>query len=329
MTVIRLAMLARDEADRIAGVAAACGDLVDDYVVLVDRRTTDDTEAAIRRELGDGGRVLPFTFEDFAQARNELFYCARAGLGKEDFILLADPDSPPSGTLPPDLDPCDVWDCEWRMGDSVSYSLPILVRATLDASYVGACHELLHHAGVPGTAPHLKVDVPAKPFNRERAEGYLALLERDWQTDPRAAFYRATTLHDLGRFPEAIAAYLQRAGMLGTAEETYLCLLRAGALHLAYDIEGGTALLERAHRYRPSRLEATYALAQRAIAEGRWADAITLAQRGLETPRSQDRIFVDRRCERVGLSEVQALAFGSLANTAARLDTLVTMEATP
>lgn len=322
---VRLAMLARDEADRMAGVAAACGDLVDDYVVLVDRRTTDETAAAIARELGDAGRVLPFTFENFSQARNELFWVARAGLGREDFILLADPDSPPTGTLPVELGSADVWECEWRMGDT-AYRLPILVRASLEASYQGACHELLAHAGSLGDATEMHVDVPAKPFSRERAEGYLELLEADWRTDARSAFYRATTLQDLGRHPEAAAAYLQRAAMLGWAEETYLCLLRAGTLQIGWDIETGKALLERAHAYRPSRLEATYQLAQLALRENRPALALELAQRGLRMPRSTDRLFVDRRCERVGLGEVQQLAFAALAGGAAQLDTLITEE---
>lgn len=325
--MIRLCMLARDEAHRIADVAEACGGLVDDYVVLVDDRTTDDTDAAIARELGDNGRVLPLSFENFAQARNELFYCARAGLGAGDYLLLADPDSPPRGTLPAELT-ADVYDCEWRSGP-IAYRLPILVRADLpELHYEGACHELLVgwdmvYAPLTG----LWVDVHPKAGGVDRSAQYIELLSRDADSSPRSAFYLAATLEDAGRHPEAICAYLKRAQMLGWAEETYLCLHRAGVLMRPYDLEQAEHLLERAHRYRPTRLEAVAELARIANDRHLSADAVELCLAGLRMPRSTDRLSVNRYLERGALQAELTRAVAGL--TAAVQTVTLTPEEAP
>lgn len=322
--MIRLCMLARDEADAIAGVAEACGDLVDDYCVLLDHRSTDETDAAIVRELGEWGRVIPFRFRDFADARNQLFQHARQGLGAGDYLLLADPDSPPRGDLPAEL-AADVYECEWEQG-GVSWRLPILVRATLEASYVGACHELLHHSGTLEHADRMYVNVAGKPPSPERWQTYAELLERDAATNPRSAFYLARTLTDLGRPLEAAGWYLLRAQMLGWVEETYLSLLNAGELLKPYDAESGRGLLERARRYRPERLEAVHALAVLANQQRRHGEAVELATAGLLMPRSSDRLLVNRWAEREGLQAQLALALGELAAAASTV-TLTAEEA--
>lgn len=321
---VRLCMLARDEAHRIAGVGEACGDLVDDYVVLLDHRTEDDTARAVERELGEGGRIIPFRFRDFARARNDLFHHARKGLGAGDYLLLADPDSPPRGELPAELT-ADVYDCEWRSG-SFTNRLPILVRADLPLRYEGACHELLvgDFAGYT-PAPELWVDVAEKPDNPERHAAYLDLLAGD-RDSPRSAFYYARTLEDLHRDPEAVAAYLQRAQMLGWEEETWFCLYRAGVLMRPYDLDTARRLLERARAYRPSRLEAVAELARIANEERRHADAIELSLAGLGLPRSTDRLLVNRHAERDALQAALALGLGELA-AAASAATLNTEEA--
>lgn len=285
----------------MAGVAEACGDMVDDYCILVDHRTEDDTDAAIVRELGDGGWTVPFRFRNFADARNQLFVHARSGLGAGDYLLLADPDSPPRGELPATLG-ADVYDCEWHNGNMV-YRLPILVRADLPGlRYEGAVHELL--TGWDGTYAPLDdawVDVPPKVGGADRTAQYLELLSADADTSPRSAFYLARTLEDAGRHPEAICAYLKRAQMLGWVEETFYCLYRAGVLMRPYDLEQAQHLLERAHRYRPTRLEPVFELARLANDQHRYGDAAELAISGLKLPQSDDRLFVDRHLERPGL----------------------------
>lgn len=311
-------MLARDEAHRMADVAEACGDLVDDYCVLVDHRTEDDTHGAIARELGDAGRVIPFEFVDFAQARNALFAAARAGLGAGDYLLLADPDSPPRGRLPADLS-ADVYDCEWRNGEQ-TYRLPILVRADLDVRYEGACHELLVGWDTGYTLlEDAWVDVLPREGGEDRTARYVELLSADADTNARSAFYLARALEDGDRAPEAICAYLKRAQMLGWDEETFYCLYRAGVLMRPYDRATERALLERARVYRPGRLEPVAELARLANDEHRSADALELCLAGLRSPRSSDRLFVNRNLERGGL---QAELMRAVAGLTAAVSTV-------
>ncbi len=324
MTHVRLCMLARDEEAAIPLVAQAVGDLVDDYVVLVDHRSADDTEGAIERELGPG-TIRPFQFRNFAQARNELFDAARSGLDADDYLLLVDPDSPPRGSLPPDLREADCWSCAWRLGTD-EWSLPILVRVGLDCHYEGAAHELL--VGVsPVWTPSLVVSVAPKPFDRERASEWVEMLRPGAERgEPRAAFYLARTLRDLGRRGEAIEWYLRRAQMgdAGWIEETFLCLVDAGTLLISLDLDLARVLLERAAAFRPDRLEPLYHLAWIANYEGDHQAALALATFGVNKPRSTDALFVNRWVERHGLVEEMNKA---IAGGARPPEPITTMEA--
>lgn len=324
MTHVRLAMLARDEEAAIPLVARAVGDLVDDYVVLVDHRTTDDTEGAIERELGPG-ITQPFRFRDFAHARNWLFDVARRDLDADDYLLLVDPDSPPTGSLPPDLREADSWSCTWQLGTD-AWHLPILVRVGVDCHYEGAAHELL--VGVsPVWTPLLSVSVASKPFNPERAAEWAEALRPGAEAgEPRAAFYLARTLRDLGRRGEAIEWYLRRAQMgdAGWIEETFVCLLDAGVLLIALDLDLARVVLERAAAFRPERLEPLYHLAWIANYEGDHEAALALATFGVNKPRSSDALFVNRWVERHGLVDEMNKA---IAGGARPPETITTMEA--
>jgi hypothetical protein len=310
---VRLAMLARDEEANIADVAEAVGDLVDDYVVLVDHRSSDDTEGAIERELGTAGRIVQFRFRDFADARNQLFHHARPGA---DYLLLVDPDSPPRGALPADLGAAAAWSCTWRDG-ALDWHLPILVRADADCRYEGAVHELL--VGVsPVWTPSLKVEVKPKPERPERAAEFVEMLRPGAERgEPRDTFYLARTLKGMGRVGEAIEWYLRRAQMgdAGWVEETFLCLLDAGQLLIQLDVELARSLLERASEYRPGRLEPLYWLAWIANWEGNAKLAQEIALVGATSPLSTDALFVNRWMERHGMVEQLNAAQKTLATT--------------
>lgn len=293
-------MLARDEAERLPAAARLLADLYDDWVLLIDDRTTDDTELVARASLEGPGRVERFEFRDFASARNRLFAAARPGA---DYLLLADPDSPPSGTLPEPLDAAS-YSCSWWNGVD-EWHLPILVRADAACRYEGAVHELL--VGVsPVWTPDLRVEVKPKPARPERAAEFIELLRPAAERgEPRAAFYLARTLKDAGRRGEAIEWYLRRAQMgdAGWVEETFICLLDAGVLLLPLDVELARTLLRRAHKYRPSRIEPLYHLAWLSNWEGCAECAARIALQGVQTPRSTDALFVNRWAERHGLVE--------------------------
>jgi tetratricopeptide (TPR) repeat protein len=248
---VRLAMLARDEEERMAGVAAACEGLYDDWVILLDDRDAGATEPAARAALAGEGVVVEHTFHNFAQARNLLFDVARDGLEPSDYLLLVDPDSPPTGVLPGLIH--DWYECAWRSGQ-LEWRLPILVRAGLAARYVGAAHEVLVIDGphtAAALAEELHVAVQPKPTSVERLETYLDLLLPDAASNPRSAYYLARTYRDLGRKGEALEAFLRCVQMPQWDEQVYCALLEAGSLASELDWEYAAVLVDRAHALRP------------------------------------------------------------------------------
>lgn len=316
-------MLARDEADRMAGVAAACEGLYEDWVILLDDRSTDETEAAARSALAGDGLVVEHTFRDFAQARNLLFDVARDGLAEEDFILLVDPDSPPTGTLPGLIH--DWYECAWRSGQ-LEWRLPILVRASLAARYVGAAHEVLVVDGPhenAALAEELSVLVAPKETSEARLETYLDLLLPDATTNPRSAYYLARTYRDLGRKGEALEAFLRCVQMPQWDEQVYCALLEAGSIASELDWEYAAILFERAHALRPLRADGLYWIAWTANRRGDPERAAAACAQALQLPPSSDRLFVNRWAEREGILLELALTITTLRDR----DGLATMEA--
>jgi len=283
-------------------VAEACAGLYDSWVVLTDDRTVDDTALAAGEHLEGPGAVHPFTFEDFSQARNLLLEQARIGLDpEEDFILLADPDSPPRGVLPGLAR--DWYSCTWRQGQT-EWQMPVLIRAGVECHYEGAAHEILRLPATATSAPaeELLVVVAPKAFSSERFELYLELLLPDATENPRSAFYLARTYADLQRRGEAIEAYLRRAQMgHGVIEETYLSVLNAGILLVPLDVELARVLLERARRLRPGRVETLYHLAWLANATSDPERAAGYCAEAVQMPPSSDGLFVNRWAEREGI----------------------------
>lgn len=305
MTTIRLAMLCRDEAERLPAVAERVG-LIHAVTILLDDRTTDataDVAHELWSDLPGGGEVIPFAFEDFGQARNSLLDVARASSEPDDYLLLLDPDSLPDGDLPETLD-LDAYTCTWRWGvHGEEWPRAILLRAGADAHYEGAVHEVLAIHGSVGHLPAVTVDavVTAGP---ERLEFIERVLRRDAATSPRSAFYLAQTLADLGRTDEAFGWYMRRAAMGdGWAEETYLATYNAACLIERLDWKIACELWQRASAIRPGRSEPLWQLARAANARGDHSEALSWAALGLRVGPSTDSLRVNRWVERVGLPD--------------------------
>jgi tetratricopeptide (TPR) repeat protein len=309
---VRLCMLARDEAEQMVGVASACEGLYDDWIVLMDDRTVDETETAAHELLAGSGSVVRFRFEDFAQARNALFAAARPGA---EWLLLADPDSPPTGTLPGLVH--SWYECAWREGFQ-EWKLPILVRAELDCRYEHPAHELLvvPNGEPAGFADQLRVHVQPKELSPLREEWIATLLKPTAATDSRDAFYYARTLDRLGRQGEAIEAYLRCAQLPQWDEQIYICLLSAGRLMRGIDADLADALLVRAHEFRPARAEALHELANLANTRGDHARAAAYCAKALQLPRSDDRLFVNRWSEKDGILVEMGRAVNAMQSAA-------------
>jgi tetratricopeptide (TPR) repeat protein len=296
-------MLARDEAARLPAVAERVG-LIGAVTILLDDRTADDTAAVAERLWGGlpgGGEVVPFSFDDFGQARNLLLETARASCDPDDYLLLLDPDSLPDGDLPEHLD-LDAYSCTWRWAGE-EWPRVILLRAGADASYEGAVHEVLSVRGSVGHLPAVTVDavVTAGPERLVMIEG---ILRRDADTSPRSAFYLAQTLNDLGRTDEAFGWYMRRAAMgYGWVEETWFATYLAGCLIERLDWKFAVELWQRAYAMRPGRAEPLYQLARAANVRGDYSEALSWASLGLRVGPSSDTLRVNRWIEQEGLSD--------------------------
>jgi tetratricopeptide (TPR) repeat protein len=296
---IRLCIIARDEAERIAPLAEAVDGLITSAYVLIDDRTTDETREACEEAWGELLTVELGEFTDFAQFRNLALSRARDGLADGDYLLLLDPDSLPHGGLDPDSLSEPAYSCTWRY-HGAEWSRVILLRADQHAIYEGAAHEVLDVVGTD--LPDLWVDAVVSA-DRERLASIAAALRHDAATNPRSAFYLAQTLRDLGRPDEAFGWYMRRAAMgAGWAEETYMATYEAACLIEVYDYELAATLWRRCLTI-CRRSEALYQLARQANQRGYHGEALAWASQALQLGPSACTLFVNRWVETEGISQ--------------------------
>jgi tetratricopeptide (TPR) repeat protein len=299
MPHVRLAMITRNEAATLPALAKAVDGLIDSWIIVDNGPSTDGTPRVARDVFGH----LPGTVHqsalpqfDFAAARNELLDLAsEPGV----YLMLLDPDSPPVGRFNPSelTEPVytcvvrDRYDCEWHM--------PFLVNSDLGARYVGRAHEYLDTGETPLTLlPGIHIHRKGAGATRARHEWYLEVLADD--PTPRAAFYIANTLRDLGRTQEAVEAYVRRAGMTGNAQETFWSIYQVGCLLEPTDPATARRVYLDAFGYRPSRAEPLHHLARLANNTGEHHTALAYAEKALTLPPSSDELFVERWIERWG-----------------------------
>lgn len=307
---LRLAMLARDEAKRLPVIAEQLGDRIQSVVILLDDRTIDDTAEVAEQLWGHlDGRVVPFTFEHFKQARDQLLAEARPGA---DHLLLLDPDSPIMGEWPAELtDP--AYECEWRYGGTVWHRV-IILRTDVEAEYEGIVHEVIDLRGSVTRLSSCYVEARVTA-GVERLEWIEGMLRRDAAINPRSAFYLGQTLRDLRRFDEAFGWYMRRAAMgHGWVEETCLAVYEAASILNVYDYELAANLWRRCIQL-CRRAEPHYMLACQANERGLHSEALAWASQGLQLGPSQCELFVNRWIEQEGLSEQFAKAMLALTPT--------------
>lgn len=297
---VRLALICRDEAERLPALAEQLGDRIQSVCLLLDDRTTDDTEGVAYQlwgELPHGGLVESFAFHDFSQARNALLAAAREGC---DYLLLLDPDSPLVGEWPDELTE-PSYGCEWRY-HGLTWPRVILLRSDVEAHYEGLVHEVIAVPGETVTLDTCWVEAHVTA-GRERLEWIEGMLRRDAATNPRSAFYLAQTLRDLGRHDEAFGWYMRRGAMgEGWVEETHQAVYEAATLLNRLDY-GLAADLWRRCLQLFDRPEPCYMLACQANERGLHSEALAWASQGLRMGRSSALLFANRWIEQEGLPQ--------------------------
>jgi predicted GH43/DUF377 family glycosyl hydrolase len=310
---ICLCMIVRNEAAILERCLQSVHGLIDSWVIC-DTGSTDGTQALLRSSLADvPGELHERPWVDFGHNRTELMELAR---GAADYLLLLDADMTvhQRGPLPPlHLDAYLI-----RHSGGLDYAVLRLVRGDRRWWYVGSTHEHIATDGrfEQGEIDALTLEHHADGSTRpEKLIRDLGLLKRDLArtpNSPRATFYLAQTLKELGEREAAIDAYRQRAELGGWEEEAFYAHLQQGGLMARDDVAAATPVLLAAWERRPSRAEPLYELARIHRRRGNFATAHMFASRGLEIPYPTDVLFIHRSVYEWGLRLERALSAAGL-----------------
>ncbi len=233
--------------------------------------------------------------EGMATLRNKLLAKARAGLGAHDYLLLLDPDEVPQETLPDVRLTKPVYMATYRGGDE-TWQKEVLLRADVPAFYKRTVHEFLDSPFEP-VLLDFSVEQPSSSSSKKRQEWKLRQLLKE-TNDPRSVYYLAQTYDCLEMRGEAFRWYLRRSLMAGWEEERWHALYKAACLVETWDYALARTLFERAKDERPSRAEPYYRLSRLYDHSGEHTLAWKVIQEAAALAPSEDKLFVNRWCER-------------------------------
>jgi tetratricopeptide (TPR) repeat protein len=296
--VIILTTMVRNESKALPRLLRSCKGIVD-AVALTDTGSTDDTlsvASEVCRELGIGLFVEVDTWSDFGTNRTRnLQHGAHVAYNIGDplashHLLLLDADMEvPAGTGKPAALP-DIGVLAQSDGRSTWWNVRVLrADVAMNQRFIGRTHEYVTSPTTPVRSrwfvinDHCDGGCRSDKFQRDEI-----LLRKDLEdnpNNPRAMFYLAQTLHNLGRKEEAIEWYDKRAKFLDFPEEAWVA--KNEAARCTTGAEADVRALE-AYFIRPCRAEPLADLATRAANAGKHALALGLASIGKTIPYPAD-----------------------------------------
>lgn len=272
-----LSMIVRNEEDVLPGALESVRGLIDTWTII-DTGSTDRTKEIIEEQLyGIPGRLLDSEWRDFGTNLTELMKESSGAAswnlrlhadmtvefheGMHDF-LEADEDETIQAFQVAIVDT-----------NGCFYRVPYLTRGGLEWWYVGATHEYLAPLG-RNQRPLLGMTLHHAQNGANRSDKFerdIELLRPDVEKgDPRAVFYTAQSLENLGRLEEAAESYRRRVNMGGWEEEAWYSLYSEGK------IRGDIQMLLEAYERRPWRHEPLTAAAALVASEGAKDDLLFL-----------------------------------------------------
>ncbi len=306
-----LNMIVRDESQIITRCLASVKPFID-YWVIVDTGSLDGTQQVIKDFMKDKpGELFERPWVNFEHNRNEALDLART---KGDYILIIDADdyleAPPDFKFP-QLS-ADAYQIQIKYG-GMTYPRTQLFKSSLPWKWMGVVHEVIvcdtAHPPEMLEGVHFMVTRDgARAKDPKRYHKDAEILEEALKKDPtstRYTFYLAQSYRDAGEKEKSLEWYQKRIAMGGWAEEVYISMLSVAKLQQALGMPVDTVIgsFERAHRYRPHRVEAVYHLAEMYNQNGMTdlAYALIKTREYIRQPATKDILFTEDWMEEYGV----------------------------
>ena len=326
---LALCMTVCNEAATLAAAVSSVADIVDEIIIGVDHRSSDETLAIARRLATDCFEYDESSPPDFPRMRNRALMHART-----DWALVLDGHEWIEGaehirraiesTTAWSLEVLTLFEPDEHRVPGLSFLFPRIHRRHVRFAGAAAHEELttpidrrevhreirVWHERRPGLA--------AEQRGAEKRGPELAILRAAWveRGDRRALFYLANGLRECGRHDDAIAAYEEYLRSPNFAEERWQALLYLGRCHAARgDHSHARRVLEQAVVEAPHRAESIVALGYALLAGGQPAFAAAWFRMAAALPEPTDcRLFVEVPVYRWGAWHGLALALHSLGD---------------
>lgn len=298
---ICLNMIVKNESKVIERCLNSVKPLID-YWVIVDTGSTDGTQEIIHECLKDvPGELYESEWVNFSHNRNEALELAKS---KGDYLLFIDADD--ILTYAPDFKKPELDKDGYAITieySGTTYSRTQLVRGWLDWYWDGVVHEVLVCAEPTSleTLEGVKMVILGGGDRSNDPEKFLkdakaleAALEKD-PKNPRYTFYLAQSYRDAEKPELALKWYQERVALGGWGQEVYWSLYQIARLQemLGSTNEKITKGYLEAFKYRPSRAEPLYCLAEYYRKNEDYLLGYLIAKHGLHIPHSSDPLFVE------------------------------------
>lgn len=312
MSKFCLNCIVKNEVANLPRMLASVADHIDFYAIL-DTGSTDGTEALIQKffdERGIPGTIGHGEFKNFSQARNDALKLARDNYKGAGYLLLIDCDMElvAEKPLPPLTAP--AYALEQRAG-GLSYVNARMVHPKAAAEYLGATHEYLSVEGIVPLTEWWMKDHATGSNRVNKLERDLKLLTEEHKAqpkNPRALFYLANTLKEMGKKKAALQKYNEHRTVSDWDEEKWYSLYQTANIQLELgEKDKFVKSMEACINERPSRPEPYYDLAKHYRTTDRPVLSWMYADAGSRLPRSGDLLFLDTNPYTWGFTEEKSI----------------------
>jgi|GEM_PF-480466 len=297
-----LNMIVKNESKVIERCLKSLSKIIDHWII-VDTGSKDGTQSIIKKYMKNiPGKLYERPWKNFEHNRNEALKLAK---GKADYILFIDADEQlviPENFVMPELNEDSyLFTCE-HIG--TRYYRKLLVKDGLPWKWVGVLHEFLD-CEIPtgqGILPGIYNIISMEGCRSSDPNKYYndaMVLEKAVKKEPnnsRYQFYLGKSYRDCNMLKEAIMHYKKRIAMGGWDEEVYWCKYEIGKM--LDELNEDPKLVEEAYleayRFRPSRIESIYQLANYYLRKNEHTMAYLIVNGAINTPIPNDILFVER-----------------------------------